>query len=74
MACPEFEKSCFEAQLHCINTSIEKSFDVTNPDRQPAQWLKEGVRLKKLNRELTRQLLAEVDKYGGTDHPDPTFW
>jgi len=53
----EFEKLCFEARLRCINTSIEKSFEVINPDRQPAQWLKEGV-----------------NKYGGTDHPDPTFW
>jgi len=66
------EKVCFEARLHCIHTARNKGFDLSS-NSQIAPWVKEGVALLDQGVEITPELLDQIDRYGGTDHPDPWF-
>ena len=67
----EREDVFFQARIYCIETAIKGCFDVTGS--QTPQWLREGVRLSRQGVNITPQRLDEIDKLGGTDHPDPTL-
>lgn len=43
------------------------------PDKQPAQWLKIGLKRLAEKKKLDAAALGKIDKMGGTDHPDPTL-
>ena len=63
---------CFQVRLRCILTALSEDFDLS-PDSQIATWVREGVALLKKGEEITPELLDKIDRYGGTDHPDPWF-
>jgi len=43
------------------------------PEMQIAPWLAIGLKRLEKNHNLTVSEIAEIDKMGGTDHPDPTL-
>jgi hypothetical protein len=46
-------------------------FENITPDMQLAQWLVIGLKRLGEGRDLVPEDIAEIEKMGGTDHPDP---
>ena len=66
------DNTFFQARLYCINLALKEGFDLS-PASQIAPWVREGVALLEMGVEITPELLDKIDRYGGTDHPDPWF-
>ena len=67
-----FKDICFQARLKCIEEASSNHFDL-GPDSQIAPWVREGVALLEKGEDITPEILDKIDRYGGTDHPDPWF-
>ena len=67
-----FKDICFQARLKCIEEARSNNFDL-GPDNQIAHWVREGVALLAKGEEITPELLDNIDRHGGTEHPDPWF-
>lgn len=67
------ENSHAEAVLKSIREAFEKGFDVDDPNNQVSPTIRIGVKRLKEGKELTVEDVAEIEKAGGTDHPDPWF-
>jgi hypothetical protein len=68
-----FSSEFFQARLGCLKAALEKGLDLDNPDQQAPLWMRIGVKLLEKGIKITPTLLDDIDKSGGTDHPDPYF-
>lgn len=64
----------FIARLNCIIEAAKNNFELDNPELQSPQWLRFGVRLYKSGVVITPKIIDDLDRSGGTDHPDPTIY
>ena len=60
-----------EIVLNSIYEAYHKGFNVDDPDNQISPTIRIGVKRLREKKSLTPEDITEIEKMGGTDHPDP---
>jgi hypothetical protein len=60
-----------EIVLNSIHLAYDNGFNVDDPDNQISPTIRTGVKRLRENKPVTPEDIADIEKMGGTDHPDP---
>lgn len=63
----------YEWQKNFVIQSFNSGKRSANLGDQPALWMKRGLEILEAGRDLTAEMMKNIESSGGTDHPDPWF-
>ena len=67
------ERSSAEIVLKSIQYAFENGFDVDEPGKQVSPTIRISVKRLREGKTLSLEDIEQIEKAGGTDHPDPWF-